>query len=155
MRLQHAVTRHSGGGGTSWRLFAMSAYISLIITTTYIILLLTVASLWFSFTPLANRRWASRPSCEMTSLSSYGGVSKGCHITAPSNAHTSHAPPWDTTASCVYITARAVDVQTNVRGVPKCTASSRPKQARQLTPHLFEALVRCYSSIRMLADKKC
>ena len=38
---------------------------------------LTVASLWFSFTPRARRRWASRPNCEMTSLSSYRAVSEG------------------------------------------------------------------------------
>jgi hypothetical protein len=33
--------------------------------------ILAVASEWFSFTPRASRRCASRPSCEMTSLSSW------------------------------------------------------------------------------------
>lgn len=32
---------------------------------------LTVASEWFSLTPLARRRWARRPSCEIASLSSW------------------------------------------------------------------------------------
>lgn len=31
---------------------------------------LTVASEWFSLTPLARRRWARKPSCEIASLSS-------------------------------------------------------------------------------------
>ena len=34
----------------------------------------TQASAWFNFTPRANRLWARKPSCEMTSLSSYVDV---------------------------------------------------------------------------------
>jgi hypothetical protein len=57
---------------------------------------LTVASAWFSFTPLASRRCARRPSCDMTSLSScHEMVSRGLAGMASCST-----PPLDTTAFC-------------------------------------------------------
>lgn len=48
---------------------------------------LTVASEWFNLTPLARRRCASRPSCEMTSLSSWREVVSVC---STGNHHSGH-----------------------------------------------------------------
>jgi len=69
-KLSCCIAENAVGKYTSWRLFAMRACNLSVPQLVQLTAILTTDSAWLSFTPRASRRWASRPSCEITSLSS-------------------------------------------------------------------------------------